>query len=242
MYSHQYLAGDFFHDIYAKKNIVSVLERELASPSWKREVVNIGGVTDSYQPAEKTMRLMPDILKLMIRHKTPVIISSKSDLILRDYDLIDELSRITYVNIAETVTVADEKVRSAIEPNSAGFELRMAVLREFAKTNASTGLHMMPIIPYVTDSTENIEAVFSSAADCAVSYVLTGTLYLRGNTRPLFLDFMKKTYPAKYDVFCSLYAAGAADKGYKTELYAKVNALRRKYNLSSDYSTPMKEK
>ncbi|MFZ2537550.1 MAG: radical SAM protein, partial [Oscillospiraceae bacterium] len=99
MYSHKYLdSGGFFDDIYVKTNIVEQLEKELSAPSWKREIINIGGVTDSYQSAEATYKIMPEILKLLIKYKTPAIISTKSTLVLRDYDLIDELSQITYIN------------------------------------------------------------------------------------------------------------------------------------------------
>ena len=83
------------------------LEKELRSPDWKREVINLGGVTDSYQPAEADYQLMPEILRLLIKYRTPAIISTKSKLVLRDYDLIDQLSRITYINIAATVTTID---------------------------------------------------------------------------------------------------------------------------------------
>ncbi|MMZ61897.1 hypothetical protein D1872_240720 [compost metagenome] len=81
IYTHDYLnAGSekYSEDIYVKTNIVEQLEMQLSSPSWKREVVNIGGVTDSYQPAEAIYKLMPDILQLMIKYKTPCIISTKS--------------------------------------------------------------------------------------------------------------------------------------------------------------------
>ena len=71
IYSHQYLeAEEYFDDIYIKTNIVEQLERQLNSPSWKREIVNIGGITDSYQPVEKVYKLMPDILVFMIKYKT----------------------------------------------------------------------------------------------------------------------------------------------------------------------------
>ena len=94
LYSHDYLeAGDFYRDIFVKKNVVEVLERELRNPKVNCGVINIGGVTDSYQPAEAEKRLMPEIWRLMIRHKTPVCISTKSDLILRDIDLISDSSR-----------------------------------------------------------------------------------------------------------------------------------------------------
>lgn len=243
MYSHQYIDSDkFFSDIYVKENIVEQLEEELSSGNWKREVINIGGVTDSYQPAEAGCQLMPQILKLLIKYKTPVIISTKSKLALRDYDLIDELSRITYVNIAATITTMDEAIRVKIEPGGARSLERFEVLREFRKTNASTGLHVMPIIPYITDSEENFDEMFRHAAECGVHYVLPGTLYLRGSTYKNFMYFIEKEFGDIQEDFKKLYKTGGADKAYKSALYEKVNRLRGKYNLSSSYTKPMKEK
>ncbi|RDY27813.1 SPL family radical SAM protein [Lachnotalea glycerini] len=243
MYSHDYLENEeFFKGIYVKTNIVEVLEQQLASSNWKREVINLGGVTDSYQPAEALYQIMPDILKLLIRYQTPCIISTKSDLILRDYDLIDELSRITYVNIAATITCMDEAVQKMLEPGGADSLKRFEMLKSFSKTNASIGLHFMPIIPYLTDNYENIDSLYSYARDCHVSYVLPGTLYLRGKTRNVFYAFINKEYPNLYEPLKSLYQTGGAPKEYKNELYKTVNSIREKYGLSSSYSAPMKEK
>lgn len=241
--SHKYMdSADFHGDIYYKENIVAQLERELSSPGWQREVVNLGGVTDSYQPCEAQFQLLPDILKLLIRYKTPAIISTKSDLPLRDFDLIDELSRITYINIAASIVTVDEAVRQKLEPGSVSAERRFAMLKEFRKTNASTGLHCMPIIPYLTDGEENLDALFAQAADAGVDYVLPGTLYLRGSTKPAFLSFMEHAFPAEYAALLELYPKGSASKEYKESLYVRVNRLRAKYSLSSSYSKPMKEK
>ncbi|NLL81663.1 MAG: radical SAM protein [Tissierellia bacterium] len=243
IYSHQYLeAEEYFDDIYIKTNIVEQLERQLNSPSWKREIVNIGGITDSYQPVEKVYKLMPDILRLMIKYKTPCIISTKSDLILRDYDLIDELSRITYVNVAATITCINENIRKKIEPNAVPTIDRFKMLKEFNKTNASTGLHFMPIIPYITDGFENVDLIYNQAAHCKVDYVLPGVLYLRGKTRKVFFDFIRQEYPNLYEPLQTLYKKGGAGKEYKDELYAMVNQIKEKYNLSSSYSKPLKEK
>lgn len=243
IHSHKHLdSNEFFKDIYIKTNIVEQLERQLRLSTWKREVINIGGVTDSYQQAEATKKIMPEILKLLIKYKTPAIISTKSDLILRDYDLIDELSRITYVNIASTITTVDDGVRTLIEPNSSTSKERFAMLKEFKKTNASVGLHVMPIIPYITDSRKNIDGLFECAKDSNVDYVLPGTLYLRGETRKVFFDFIKESYPHYYEDLCFLYNKGGADQSYKNDLYKMVNELRDRYKLSSSYSKPMKEK
>lgn len=243
MYSRDYLeAESFFEDIYVKTNIVEQLEKQLRAPNWKREVINIGGVTDSYQPAEANYKLMPEILKLLIKYKTPAIISTKSNLVLRDFDLIDELSRITYINVAATITTADEKIRTLIEPYGSSSKARFEMLKEFRKTNASVGLHLMPIIPYLTDSYENMNAILSEAKEADVHYVLPGMLYLRGETRRVFFAFVQQSFPELYDKLMALYKTGGADKQYKNNFYEMFNPLREKYSLGSSYMKPMKEK
>lgn len=243
MYSHKYLGSDdYCKDIYVKTNIIEHLEKQLSSGNWKREIVNIGGVTDSYQPAEEHYKLMPEILRLLIKYQTPAIISTKSDLILRDYDLINELSRITYINVAATITTMDEELRKLIEPGGVDSNRRFKMLRTFRETNASVGLHVMPIIPHLTDSFKNIDSLFNKAKESNVHYVLPGTLYLRGKTRGVFFAFIKKEFPGLYHHFLTLYKTGGADKDYKNTLYKTVNLLRNKYSLSSSYSKPMKEK
>ncbi len=234
--------GGFYSVIYVKTNIVELLEKELSAGSWKREVINIGGVTDSYQPAEEHYRLMPEVLKLLIKYKTPAIISTKSDLVLRDYDLIDRLSRITYINVASSITTMDEDLRGIIEPGSASSRARFAMLKEFRKTRASVGLHVMPILPFLTDGEDNLNRLFSAAADSSVHYVLPGVLYLRGKTRPSFLAFLEGQFPELLKHYGELYKKGGADKAYKNSLYEIVNRLRDTYNLSSSYMKPLREK
>jgi len=244
IYSHDYLSTDtnYYEDIYVKINIVEQLEKQLRSPSWKREKINIGGVTDSYQPLEAKYKLMPDILKLLIKYKTPCTISTKSDLILRDYDLLDELSRITSVNIGSTITTVDDNVRKKIEPVGKNASAKFNMLKEFSKTNVTTGLHQMPIIPYITDSRENIEQLYARAADSKVNSCLPGVLYLRGKTRGVFFDSIRREYPDLLKPLTELYRKGGASKEYKSSLYEKVSELRRKYRLSSYYVNTKKEK
>ncbi|UNC92260.1 SPL family radical SAM protein [Candidatus Contubernalis alkaliaceticus] len=242
-YTQKYLnSEDFFGEVFVKTNIVEVLERTLSSHKWKGEVINIGGITDSYQPCEEKYRLMPEILKLMIKYKTPVIISSKSDLILRDYHLIDQLSRITYVNIAQSIITLDENLRKAVEPGSSPVENRFNVLKEFKKTRASIGLHMMPILPYLTDSRENLEFIIKKAGDIGVDYMLPGTLYLRGTTKPAFMSFLESNFSEVYPRYKKLYSRGSAGKEYKNSLYKNVNEFRKIYCVPSSYMKPMRER
>ncbi|MFA5434390.1 MAG: hypothetical protein WC319_16210 [Candidatus Paceibacterota bacterium] len=136
----------------------------------------------------------------------------------------------------------DENIRKLIEPGGVESAKRFNMLKTFRKTNASVGLHVMPIIPYLTDSFENFDMLCGMAKDSAVHYVLPGTLYLRGRTRTIFFDFIKKEFPHLYNGLAALYKTGGADKEYKNCLYKMVNELREKYNLLSSYIKPMKEK
>lgn len=91
LYSHEYIqGGSFYSEIYAKTNIADVLRREL--PKFSREPVNLGGVTDSYQPAERDCRLMPPVLELLARFGVPVSLCTKSTLILRDLGLLKNVN------------------------------------------------------------------------------------------------------------------------------------------------------
>jgi DNA repair photolyase len=241
--SHDFLGEQDFSKVFVKTNIAEKLDEELSNPKWKREIINIGGVTDSYQIAEKEMNIMPEVLKILIKHKTPAIISTKSNLILRDFDLIAELSKLTYVNIASTITTMDENDRKKIEPFGSTSMERFEMLKEFRKTNASVGLHTMPIIPYITDSYSNIENLCFEAKRSNVHYMLPGVLYLRGTTRKVFFEFIIDQFSNKYENIKELYKTGAADKNYKNKLYNEiVNPLRKKYGISNSYIKPLNEK
>ena len=242
LYTQDYMPGsDFFDTIYVKANVAEQLERQLASPSWKREIVNIGGVTDSYQPIEKERRIMPDILNLMIKYKTPCIISTKSDLILRDFDLIDHLSRITYVNVAATITCMDENIRQRLEPGGVASLRRFRMLKEFSKTQASRGLHMMPIIPYLTDSDENLDALYAHGEEARVSYALPGLLNLRGRTKTSFFNFIRLQYPSLEPILQDLYRDGRLDQAYRTAFHKRLCRIKGRHSLSHDHMPPKKD-
>lgn len=252
LYSHKYLeknynessnSDKFFDDIYVKRNIAEKLEEQLAKPSWKNDIIAIGTVTDSYQPIEKEYELMPQLLEVLIKYKNPAIISTKSNLILRDLDLINELSEIAYINIAGSVIAMDEKINLAIEPNAIESKERIAMLKKVRKeTNASTGLHFMPIIPYLTDSYENIDAIFKNMKLANIHYTIPGPLNLYGKTRGFFFNFLKQDFPTIYKDMISLYKKGKLDKQYNQELFKKINRIKSKYDISTNYMKIIREK
>jgi len=161
MYTHTYLNdNNYFDTVYYKKNITRMLEKKLSSSKWEREVINIGGITDSYQPIEEKLQLTRSVLEVMLKYKNPIIISTKSDLILRDIDLIKKLSEVAVVNIACTVTILDENIRTVLEPGACSSKARLKALKRIKEeTNAIVGIHMMPIIPYLSSSIDNLEKI-----------------------------------------------------------------------------------
>lgn len=235
LYSHDYLEDNqFYNHIYYKENIIEVLEKEITKPSWKKQIVNFGSVSDSYQPCEKDLKLMREVLKLFIKYQNPINISTKSTLILRDLDLINELSQITFVNITCTVTCADETIQKIIEPHAATSLERMKVLQIIKqKTNASVGILMMPIIPYITDSYENMEAIYKLAHQIHLDYVVPGTMYLRGKTKPYFLNSIRQYDENLYWKLKGLYPKGSCLKEYKIEIFNRLNQIRKTYNLDN---------
>ncbi|MDR1335098.1 MAG: hypothetical protein LBJ19_02395 [Holosporaceae bacterium] len=116
-YSHKYLDTDqFFDDIFVKTNVTEILHADFSKRSWNSDPVNICGVTDGYQPIEAEYCLMPKIIETFIRHKNPMIITTKSTLLLRDLDLLEKLNKIAGVSVQVSVSAMDELIREKNEP------------------------------------------------------------------------------------------------------------------------------
>jgi len=234
-YSHKYLnegKSEFFGDIYVKTNVAEVLDKELSKKSWKNtNILNICGVTDCYQPIEEKYQLMRNVLKVLIKHKQPIFILTKSSLILRDYDLIKQLSDLTYVNIAFTITTLDESIRQKIEPNAKPTLERLKALSEFSKLNCKTVVMLMPIIPYLTDTTKNLEDIFKISKECGCSFLLSAPLNMRGFVKNNFYDFLKKDFPTTYQKIQKLYKGAYSCKNYNDKLGKFIYQLRIKYSM-----------
>ncbi len=241
-YSHEFIGGNFFDDIYVKTNIVESLEKVISSKKWKKDVINIGSVCDSYQHIEKKYKIMPEILKLLIKYKSPAVISTKSDLILRDIDLINKLSENTYINIALSINCCDDNIIKITESGASSIKNRFNVIKEIKKTNASVGVHIMPVLPFITDSKYQIEELFSAIKSVNADYIIIDSLNLKGSTKIEYLNFIKNKYPNLFEKYLNLYKNGNIDLKYKKNLYLTINELKQKYNISTDYINIMKNK
>ena len=238
IYSHWYLDNNnFFWSIYYKNpdELIASIEKQISSPKWKWQSINIWWVTDSYQLIEWKFGTMRRILKLMIKYKNPINISTKSAIIVRDIDLIDELSRVVNVNIAFTITTTDEKLREELEPWASTTIGRINALKALKKTNASLWIHLMPIIPYLTDTYENIESILKVAYDLKIQYILPWILHLRWKHRYVFFDFIKNYDKEIYKKIYNLFSNKELKQEYKMNFYKMYWEIKKKYNVNSNY-------
>jgi DNA repair photolyase len=242
-YSHKYLDTEqFFDDIFIKTNVAEALNTDFSRRSWNGDPVNISGVTDGYQPLEKEYVLMPKIIETFIRHKNPMIITTKSTLLLRDIDLLKELNRVAGVSIQVSVSAIDEIIRKKIEPFASPSVERLEMISELNKWRIPCGVLMMPIIPHLTDNIENPEAIFKIARKNGAKTIIPQLLHLRGNTKNVFFNYVRSLFPGLESRIKPIYNGAYVNKNYLENFREKIRNLRKKHNFHNDHRESCRNK
>lgn len=245
-YTHSYLDldpnRDFETKIIAKINAPQILRKEFSSPKWKQELVNLGSVCDPYQPIEKKYQITQAMLKIFSQFRNPLIIATKSDLILRDLDVLQKLHQRTYLNIVISISSLDKKIQRELEPRAASTEKRLKAINTLHNAGLKVGVLYMPIVPSLNDSREEIENLFAAFAEAGADFVLPGILYLQGPTKQRFFDFLEQEHPELVNEYRILYRKRSPIKHYKTEMKTFLREMTRKYNLNNYHTyAPKKE-
>ena len=239
-YSHKYLKNkDFFNDIIVKSNAPELLYIELGKPKWDKSPVNVCGISDCYQPEEENYKIMPKVIKSFIARNNPLVICTKSTLILRDIELIKELNNIQEVSIIISVSTLDEDKRKLIEPNTAPTIERLKMLKIFEEIGCKTSVLFMPIIPFISDDQENLDKIFKITKEYNLGSINAWPLHLRGDTKKVFYTFLNEHFHHLLVKYQKLYKKGNVSKEYNVELQNRIIALRKKYQIFSSY-TPTK--
>jgi DNA repair photolyase len=186
---------DFETRLFAKEGAAALLERELAAPSWRGEMVAISGVTDAWQPVERTLRLTRGCLEVLARARNPTAIVTKSALVLRDLDLLLELERFQAAAVFITVTTLDEELAATLEPRAARPRLRLDVLRQLAEAGIPTGVLVAPVIPGLTD--HEIPAILAAARAAGVRHASWQMLRLPYGVKELFSEWLARHRPER---------------------------------------------
>jgi DNA repair photolyase len=206
---------DFEAKLFAKPDAPRLLERELAKPGYKVRVIAIGTNTDPYQPIEKEWRVMRQILEVLNKANHPVAIVTKSAMILRDLDILQEMAKKNLVRVGISVTTLDRKLARSMEPRASTPTRRLEAIRGLSEAGILTSVMAAPVIPALNDhELERIlEAAKAAGADQA-SYVL---LRLPLEVSPLFRDWLLQNYPDRYRHVMSLVRSMRGGKDYDAE-------------------------
>ena len=235
-YSHKYLENkDFFNNIIVKSNSPELLYRELGKAKWDKSPVNVCGISDCYQPAEKEYKIMPKVIKSFITRRNPLVIGTKSTLILRDIELIEQLNEVAEVSVIISVSTLDEDKRKLIEPNTAPTLERLEMLKAFNEIGCKTSVLFMPIIPYISDDKENLDEIFRITKEYNLGSINAWPLHLHGNTKKVFYGFLQEHFAHLLPEYKKLYIKGNISKEYSIKLQQTIAELRKKYQLHSSY-------
>ena len=234
--SHEWLgldAGrDFDTQIVVKTNLVEVLRRELAKPSWRREHVALGTNTDPYQRAEGRYRLMPGVIRALADSGTPFSVLTKGTLARRDVPLLASAARDVPVGFGVSLAVWDDELHASLEPGVPSPRARLDLVRAVTDAGLPCGVFLAPVLPGLTDRLADLDAALDAVAAAGATGVTVVPLHLRPGAREWFSAWLAREHPALVPRYRQLYRGGAyVPPEYRAWLAERVAPLLRRHGL-----------
>ena len=235
--THQYLdldsGRDFDTQVIVKINIAEQLRRELARPSWAGEAVALGTNTDPYQRAEGRYRLMPGIIDALAESSTPFSILTKGTLLRRDLPRLADAATAVPVSLAMSVAVFDDALQDSVEPGTPSATARLATVTAAAEAGFDVAVFMMPILPFLTDSAEQLDAALDRVKAAGAASVTYSALHLRPGVKEWFAQWLHRYRPDLVPKYRDLYREGSyAPKSYRRALAERIKPLIAAHGLS----------
>jgi len=218
--------------ILVKRNFVEMLRKELDRPSWKSEYVAVGTATDVYQPIEGHYKITRRSLEALALSKTPAGIITKGPMVVRDKDVLLELSRRASCTVYVSVPTVDEDAWRILEPGTAHPLQRLRAVRELNDAGVRAGVLMNPIVPGLTSQPARLEKTIKAIADHGAAFMGTNLLYLKDGTRVHFMNFLEKRFPDLATKYGKLYRGAYAPEAYTKEVRGIVKLLQKKYRVT----------
>ncbi len=223
---------DFDAQIVVKTNLVEVLRRELARPSWAREHVALGTNTDPYQRAEGRYRLMPGVIGALAGSGTPFSILTKGTLLRRDVPALVEAARQVPLGLGVSLAIWDDALHAALEPGAPTPRARLDLVRALADAGLPCGVFLAPVLPGLTDDESSLDAALGAIAAAGATGVTVIPLHLRPGAREWFMAWLRGAHPELVSRYERLYARRAyVPAEYRTWLAQRVAPLLARHGL-----------
>jgi DNA repair photolyase len=189
-----YQIEDFDGEVLVKVNAIDLLRKELPSKRVKG-TVGTGAMSDPYMPLEADLNLTRQALEVLAQFRYPVHITTKSDLVLKDLDLLCQINQVR-ASVCFTITTADDELGKKVEPYAPLVSRRFEAARVLAAHGIQVGITMMPILPFIEDSEENIAQIVTRAHECGVTYILPWFgMSIRTGQREYFYGQLEVLFP-----------------------------------------------
>lgn len=196
---------DNFDEVRIKENAIEILEEELKSKGLKG-VVSFGSLSDAYNKEEENLCLTRQALELILKYGFGVSIDTKSDLILRDIDLLKEIAKKNNVIIKMSIITYDDELAKKIEPNVISSTRRFEVLKKLRKEGLYAGVLMTPVLPFLTDTEENILNMIVKSKECDAKFIYTKMgMNLKTNQRDYYYNALDILYPGLKEDYIAVY-------------------------------------
>ena len=235
-YTHEFMemrdGVDFEQKIYVKQHAAGLLRQDLRRVK-PGEQIAIGTATDPYQPAERRFEVTRAILEELARHEgLDLGIVTKGNLILRDLDLLNQVGRKNRLMVSVTITTLNVNLARILEPRAPRPDLRMETVRKLNEAGIAAGVSCAPVIPGITDSLRNLEALVRATAEAGGKHIFANPLFLKPCSAAVFLPFLEEEFPQLAAGYRQRYKDRAfLPKSYGKRISQLMARLRQKHGM-----------
>jgi DNA repair photolyase len=234
-----------------KTNAIEILDRQLFNRARKEQygIIVLSSATEPYLQIEKKYELTRQALRVISKYRFPVHILTKSDLIERDYDLLHQIDKSAIlpndlvstlgrgVIVSFSFSTLDDQVANIFERGATKPSNRIKAVEKTVNEGFHCGISLMPLLPFISDTTAHLELMFSSFKSCNVKYILPATLTLFGNgsfdSKTLVMDAIRKHYPDLESRFQNYFKKGYQMPAYYRRAFSKkMKELSLKYDIN----------
>lgn len=228
-----YQIEDFEHEILVKANALELLADELPRKRVKG-TIGTGSMNDPYQPIEAERNLTGRAVQIIARNHFPVHILTKSDLVVRDLAVIQDIARV-YAAVSFTITAAEDELSRRLEPGAPPTSRRLAAIEKFARAGIYSGVLLMPVLPFIEDTEDNIRSIIRLAAESGAKYILPAMgLTLRDRQREYYYACLDRLYPGLSQRYRAAYGERYhAEPPNSKRLYELINKECQRFGITT---------